>query len=95
MQGSQIETRKMKDLQNVRIAQQSAQIGRVVPRAVQLHQMRVSVTGGQLHQAQRIALRIEAHRFRVDGYRSFKTDRIREIAFVQRDRHDAPFPVCL
>ncbi len=43
------------------------EIGRLGLAAADLHQIGVAVAGGELHQAEAVALRIEAERLGVDG----------------------------
>ena len=62
-------------------------MGRQLGQDSSLHQMRLPVAGRKLHQAQPVALGIEAERFGVDGHQRPEIEAVRQIAFVQFDFH--------
>ena len=63
----QIEPGEMKDFYPRRISQQFYQVWRIIRTGCELHEMRVAIAIGQLHQAEAVALIIEAHRLGIDG----------------------------
>ena len=82
-----VEAGKMENLQDRRIAHQRPQIGCAIGAAIELDDMGVAVTRRQLHDAERVARGIEAHRLGVDGDAAAEGQAVRQIALVQRDRH--------
>ncbi len=51
----------------------------------ELHQMRVAVAGGELHQAEPVAMRIEAHRLGIDRDDRAEVEAVRQVVPVQVD----------
>ena len=57
-ENSDIEPSEVENLQNPRISQKLPQIRSVVMPFLELHEMRVSVAGGKLHNAKPVAMRL-------------------------------------
>src|SRR5260221_3267232 len=67
LQHGDVEAREMKDLQDAGVGQQRLEARRVEGSGRELHEMRDAVAGGELHQAQPVAVRVEPHGLGVDG----------------------------
>ncbi len=72
LQHAYIETREMHQLHDIAVSEKTFQVRTVIfPPAEafghQLHQMRGTVAGGELHQAQSIPYRIEPHCLGIHG----------------------------
>ena len=65
-QDGEIEAGEMEHLLDRGVGQQPDQVGRVVAVAAEAHQMAVAVAGRQLHQAQPVAIGLQAHGLGVD-----------------------------
>ena len=68
LQNRNVETAEVKELQDLRISDQGCQ-ARCHDRAARdLDEMGVAVAGRELDQAKPVAMRIETHRFGIDGH---------------------------
>ena len=72
------------------VGQQAGQIGAVVAVAAEvrrdeLHQVRVAVAGRELHQAEPVAMRIEAHGLGIDRDDGAEGQAFRQVVPVQMD----------
>jgi hypothetical protein len=79
----------MENLQRLAIAHQLLEIGRLIGRARELHDVRLSVGAAKLHETQTIAVRVEPERFRVHGDGTAEVQAFRQIAFMESDFHVA------
>ncbi len=77
----------MEHLLDPGVAEKSAEIRRAVMRPPELHQMTVAVAGRELHEAQPVAMRMQAHRLGVDGDDGAEIDALGQIFLVQLDLH--------
>ncbi len=66
LQHGDVEAREMEDLQGAWVGQQRLEARRVEGARGELHQMRHPIPGGELHQAQPVAVRVEPHGLGVD-----------------------------
>lgn len=82
-----VETAKMEDFRDVLIEQQGLEVGRVIGMTVHLHDMRVTVAGRQLHQAQLVADERQPLRFRINGDRAAKIQPIGQVVLMQMICH--------
>ena len=84
-----VEAREMIELQPLRIGEQRLEIGRgIVAAAPEADEMLVALAVRQLHQAQPVAARHQAHRLGVDGDRPVGELHVGgQVFFVQMDRH--------
>ena len=80
-------SREMKNLGDLRIAEQLFQIWRVGMACGNLHHVRRAVAVRELHHAQPVAMRIETQRLGVDRHRLGVARKIRQVAAMQADGH--------
>ena len=96
LEDGDVEPGKMHELEGTRVSEQTREIGAGVAEAAEglgtdLHHVRGAVSGGKLHQTQPVAMRIEAHRFGVDGHDGTERKGLGQIVPVQVDgsaRHE-------
>ena len=83
-----VESGEVKDLEHTRVAQQAAQVGRVIAAGrCELHEVAVTVAARDLHQAEPVAVGVQAHGFGVDRNRIAEGQAGRQIALVEVERH--------
>ena len=81
LQHRDIEAGKVEELQHSLVGQQRGEAGRVDGRAGrELHQVAVAVAARELHQAEPVAMGIEAHGLGVDGHRIAEGEPRRQVA---------------
>jgi len=79
----------VKQLLHPVIGQQALEIGAVIGRPVQLHDMGVAVSGRQLHQADLVAHQRQSLSLGVHGDPAAQIESGGKIAFVQMNGHEA------
>ena len=77
----------MKDLEDRFVREQPLDIGRLALARADLHNVRGSVSGRQLHDAEPIAVGVKAHGFSVDRHCAFVGGEVRKVTTVQADGH--------
>ena len=82
-----VEARVMEDLGDGGVGEQRLEVWRVVAGAVELHQMGIAVTGGELHEAELVTAGNETQRFGVDGDGASEIEPRRQVALVKLDCH--------
>ena len=80
----------MEQLGGAGIGQKLLEIGGGILAGGKLHRMADPIPGGQLRQAQPVALGIEAQGFGVDGDQRPQIQTVRQVALIQLDLHSAP-----
>ena len=82
-----VEAAEMEELQHLRVGQQRLEIGRARLPPGDPHEIGVAVAARELHEAQPVAMRIEAEGLGVDGDDGPEIGAVRQIALVQADGH--------
>ena len=96
MQHRNVEPGEVHQLDDDRVGQQALEVRAVeaVPaerRRHELHQVRLAVAGGKLHQAEPVAVRLQAHRLGIDRDHGAERQALRQVVPVQMDgaaRHE-------
>src|ERR1700749_1452374 len=82
----------MEQLGYAAIGQQFSQPRRRVGPRRELHEMRVPIAGRQLHEAQPVAMRIEAHRLGIDRNNRSEVEPFRQITAIKSIGHSGQRP---
>ena len=90
IQRRDIEPAKMKEFCDRSVGQQAFNIWRRGLTPLDLNQMRVTVSGRQLDEAQTVAMRVQPHGLAIYGDGVTPVQPIRQIAFVQVIGHSTP-----
>src|SRR5215210_1338577 len=81
-----VEAPEMEDLDHAFIGEEPHELGRIsIP--ADLDELGVAVSGGELHEAEPVAIGIEPERLGVDGDRVAPDAAWREVVLMQLDRH--------
>ena len=96
LQRGHVKTGEVHQLDDAGITHHGRQVGRDVAAAAQrngheLHHVGSAVAGGQLHQAQPVAVQVQSHRLGVDGDDRTKAQAVRKVVAVKmkrRGRHE-------
>jgi len=94
-QRGKIEPCEVKQLGDSRIGQNARQMWCGRKRMRHLYQMRVTVTRRQLNKAQPVPMRVQPHRFGVDGNLGAKVDAVRQVIMVKMYGHPGDCPQSL
>lgn len=89
-----VETLRLENLNDVRIAQEFLQVGRILLALRDLHDIRGAVAIRQLHDAKPVAVRIETHGLGIDRRRMGVAAEVRQIAAMQADGHGDSVQSC-
>ena len=83
----EIVAREMEHLLDAGVAEQSAEIGARDSGPAKLHQVAFAVARRELHEAQPVAMGMEAHRLGVYGHNGAEIDTRGQVVLVQVDPH--------
>src|SRR5690606_26676653 len=85
-----IKAAEMEYFETVRIGELAAEIRRIIAFAVEFHEMRIAISGGQLDQAKPVAVGDKTHRFAVDSNLGSEVNVIGQVAQMRINRHYDP-----
>ncbi len=87
----QVEAREMEDLRQALVAQDPLQVGRVVLRRREVHQMGIAVPGRQLHHAQPVAVEVEPERLGIHRQVAREAEAGGQVVTVECHAHGVRF----
>ncbi len=96
LQDGDVEPGEVHQLHHAAVTQEPSEIGAIVAapaerRRNELHQMGMTVAGGQLHQTEPVAMRVQTHRLGVDRHDRTQRQPIGQVMLMEMDgaaRHE-------